>query len=92
MNMNSYSLYMKLPDSTARHCLGTLPANRLAELDVCLLSCVSLLCGLQDSTGRPRFTLHYRGVSGYTTTAATLEDHTKGWMTEDGEPFTVEAL
>ncbi|MBQ0936718.1 hypothetical protein [Ideonella paludis] len=92
MNMKSYRLYIELPDGQGRHHLGTLPATNRAELEVCMMSCVSLLCGLQNSTARPMFTLHEKSPFGYTSTLAVLTSHTQDWGTESGEPFTVEAL
>jgi hypothetical protein len=92
MTMTSYTLFILPPGALSLRAIGTLYPSDHAELDVCLLACVSLLCGLQASGEQPCFRLSGYDESGRSIPLALLNDHTQGWVTPDNRPFTVEAL
>jgi hypothetical protein len=92
VNPKTYSLHINLAEDQHNRCIGQIPAGDMAALEVCMLACVSLLCGLQYAAGRPRFYLRCRSSFSYETTLAMLKDHAEGWVDTDGEPVTVEAL
>jgi hypothetical protein len=92
MTMTSYTLFILPPAALSLRAIGTLYPSDRAELDVCLLACVSLLCGLQCSGERPSFRLSGYDQFGQSVPLALLVDHTQGWVTQSGEPFTLEAL
>lgn len=89
-----YLLQMKPPGKslTERVLIGTVPAKDKAELDVCLLSCVSLLCGLQGGPKLPSFHLMRINNSGQIEALASLLDHKLGWRDPQGKEFDLEAL
>jgi hypothetical protein len=88
----TYTLSIALPVTGYQRAIGYFSKDDLAELDVCLLSCVSLLCGLQSSPQRPHFILYGLNDTGHITWLAGLVDHTTGWVGAADKPFTVEAL
>lgn len=88
----TYTLSIVLPVTGYQRAIGYFSKNDLAELEVCLLSCVSLLCGLQSSPQRPEFVVYGLNDTGHITWLAGLDNHAHGWRGAEGKPFTLEAL
>lgn len=90
--ITKYTLFILPPNALSLREIGTLKSTERAELDACLLSCVSLLCGLQGSKIQPEFRLSSCNTHGRSTPVALLKDYATGWVTPDGLPFNVDTL
>lgn len=89
-----YLLQMKPPGKGPDELIlmGSVPVLRKGDLEVCLLSCVSLLCGLQVGPKLPSFHLSRINEAGEFDRLAVLLDHQLGWRTLQGKALDLEAL